>query len=94
MRSSFCFWSCFWLTGESQTLALHLAWESPGTGPRGFHNALGLAAQEDSPIYARFVLGVPQYLEILKKLNFFEKRLAFFDGLWYYIEAVGKTDRE
>ena len=90
MRSSFC----FWLTGESQTLALHLAWESPVTGPRGFHNALGLAAQEDSPIYARFVLGVPQYLEILKKLNFFEKRLAFFDGLWYYIEAVGKTDRE
>ena len=78
MRSSFCFWSCFWLTRESQTLALHLAWESPGTGLRGFHNALGLAAQEDSPIYARFVLDVPQYLEFMKKLNFFEKKACIF----------------
>ena len=90
MRSSFC----FWLTGESQTLALHLAWESPGTGPRSIHNALGLSAREGSPKYAESALGIPQYLEVLKKLNFFEKRLAFFDGLWYYIEAVGKTDRE
>ena len=78
MRSSFCFWSCFWLTRESQTLALHLAWESPGTGLRGFHNALGLDARESSPKYAESALGIPQYLEVLKKLNFFAKNTCIF----------------
>ncbi len=78
MRSSFCFWSCFWLTGESQTLALHLAWESPGTGPRSIHNALGVAAREGSPKYAESALGIPQYLEVLKKLNFFAKNTCIF----------------